>query len=143
MATIEPIMPSTTRAHKVSKSHFLKRSWEAGGAGGDGLAELSRPSDKLFKEVLDSLDKWKASFKGLQEKKVRRKVWLWSVSRVVKHERICHGQSETLTWIITQIPAQKAARGHAMKNNTAIQIIAKITFLAMMKVFSKCFRRRL
>ena len=68
MATLEPIMPSSTRTHKVSKRHSIKRSREAGGAGGDGLAELSRPRDQLFEEVLDSLDKWKASFKGLRRK---------------------------------------------------------------------------
>ena len=60
---------------------------------------------------------------------------------VVKPERDEHGQSETLTWIITQIPAQKPARGHAINNSTAIQIMAKIAFLAMMKEeVSKCFR---
>jgi hypothetical protein len=60
---------------------------------------------------------------------------------VVKPELDEHGQSETLTWIITQIPAQKPARGHAINNSTAIQIMAKIAFLAMMKEeLSKYFR---
>ena len=62
-ATFRPTMPST-KAHVDIKCP-LEWSWEACGATGNSLAELSRPGDELFEEVLDFLDKWKARFKGL------------------------------------------------------------------------------
>jgi hypothetical protein len=70
-ATFRLIMPST-KVHVDIKCP-LEWRWEGFGATGDSLAELSRPGDKLFEEVLDSLDKWKARFKRLQRKKMRQK----------------------------------------------------------------------
>lgn len=45
----------------------LHRAWEALSAVHDCLTELARPSDQLFEELINCLDKLKHSFEGLQQ----------------------------------------------------------------------------